>query len=42
MRRTLAIEASCDDTSIALVEEHDGYFSVVNMLTHTQTIHKEY
>lgn len=42
MRRTLAIEASCDDTSIAVIEENNGYFSVVAMKTNTQTLHNEY
>ena len=36
---TLAIESTCDDSSVALVEMTDGDFRVLRMLTYTQGMH---
>ena len=35
--RTLAIETSCDDTSLAIVTLDDGFFTVEKILAYTQT-----
>ncbi len=35
--KTLAIETSCDDTSLAIVAYTDGFFVVEKMLSYTQT-----
>ncbi len=35
--RTLAIETSCDDTSLAIVTLDDGFFAVEKILAYTQT-----
>lgn len=35
--KTLAIETSCDDTSLAIVTFDDGFFAVECMLAYTQT-----
>lgn len=35
--RTLAIETSCDDTSVAIVIVEDGFFAVEKILAYTQT-----
>jgi len=40
--RTLAIETSCDDTSLALVSYIDGVFSCEKILTDTQLCHASY
>lgn len=41
--KTLAIESSCDDTSVAIIEYDNGYFSVKQMLTSDQTgLHNPY
>ncbi len=41
--KTLAIESSCDDTSLALVSYDDGYFSVDRIVVKSQTqIHAAY
>jgi N6-L-threonylcarbamoyladenine synthase len=43
MPTTLAIETSCDDTSLALVTEDGGYFSCENMFTDSQiALHNTY
>ncbi len=42
MRRTLAIETSCDDTSLAFVVEDNGKFYCQHMLTDTQKFHNNY
>jgi N6-L-threonylcarbamoyladenine synthase len=35
--RTLAIETSCDDTSLAIVSLYGGFFAVEKILAYTQT-----
>jgi N6-L-threonylcarbamoyladenine synthase len=40
--KTLAIETSCDDTSLALVSEENGFFVCEKMLTDTQKFHDDY
>ncbi len=41
--KILGIESSCDDTSVALVEAHNGQFSVIREKTASQIdIHKKY
>ena len=43
MSTTLAIETSCDDTSLAIVTQDKGYFSCEHMLTDSQTaLHNTY
>lgn len=42
IKTTLSIESTCDDTSIALVTNHDGRFVVHRMLTYTQWSHNAY
>jgi len=42
LHTTLAIESTCDDTSVALVTRHDGFFHVHRMLTYSQTIHSSF
>jgi N6-L-threonylcarbamoyladenine synthase len=39
---TLAIESTCDDSSLALVSYEDGTFVLDNMLTHTQGMHAKF
>ena len=40
--RTLAIETSCDDTSLALVTLEDGNFLCETLVTNTQIIHNNF
>lgn len=41
--KILAIESSCDDTSVALVHAHEGMFDILNEKTASQIdIHKKY
>ncbi len=42
IRITLAIETSCDDTSIALVREEERLFSCLAMVSYTQVMHDQY
>lgn len=43
IKRTLAIETSCDDTSVAVVSFDGTVFSVEKMLSYTQlALHKQY
>lgn len=39
---TLAIESTCDDTSVAIVTQHEGVFHVHAMMTHHQRSHERY
>ncbi len=40
--RILAIETSCDDTGIAILEEIEGEFNVLSNVVSSQTIHANY
>lgn len=35
--RTLAIETSCDDTSLAVISDESGFFVVEKIMAYTQT-----
>ncbi|MBX4201120.1 tRNA (adenosine(37)-N6)-threonylcarbamoyltransferase complex transferase subunit TsaD [Candidatus Parcubacteria bacterium] len=40
--KILAIETSCDDTGIAILEAKDGKFTVLSNIVSSQTIHQNY
>lgn len=40
--KVLAIETSCDDTSVAIVKEENWSFCVENILSYSQVIHNKY
>ena len=40
--KTLAIETSCDDTSVAIISFENWYFQVEKILSYTQSIHQKY
>ena len=43
MVKTLAIETSCDDTSLSIVRREDNFFAVEQLLSFSQiAIHAEY
>lgn len=42
MKKILAIETSCDDTSVGIVRLEDNHFYVDALHTYTQIIHKQY
>lgn len=42
VQTTLSIESTCDDTSVAIVTNHNGYIHVHRMLTYSQIIHTTY
>ena len=42
MKKILAIETSCDDTSVGIVRLEDNHFFVDVLHTYTQVIHQQY